>query len=79
MPDCPVTVLVADDHADRLPDVVRHLRAAGLQVGSVQEIIGVVTGTVSDDRLGALRAVPGVAAVDEVRDFQLAPPDAPLQ
>lgn len=78
MRDVPVNVLLRD--GVRADAVVAELRAAGLRVEQVMDAIGAVTGRVPEAELDALRAVPGVSAVEAAgRDFQLPPPDAPVQ
>jgi hypothetical protein len=72
-----VTVTVGD--LGRLDEVVDRLREAGLRVERVLEPVGVVTGSVDPARRAALRAVPGVVAVEDDRHVGLAPPDAGVQ
>ena len=74
-----VSVLVDDDRLTDLAAIVAALRSAGLEVAQVLEELGTVTGVVDDSRLGGLRRVAGVAAVEPSRDYQLPPPEAPVQ
>jgi hypothetical protein len=74
-----VTVLVADDHLDRMAEVVAGLRAAGLHVTAVHDALGTVAGEGEAADLAALRRVAGVAAVERDRTIQLPPPDADVQ
>ncbi|HEX6361151.1 hypothetical protein [Actinophytocola sp.] len=74
-----VVISVADDQVDDMASVVEALRHAGLRVDEVLESVGVVTGTVEGDVLGSLSAVPGVAEVEQSREFQLPPPDSTVQ
>lgn len=74
-----VTVTVADSHAGAVADVAELLARAGMEVAQVLAAIGVITGAVDDELRAAIEAVPGVAAVQEQSDFQLAPPDADVQ
>jgi len=78
-PRTAVTVLVADDHLDRVAEVVAGLRAAGLHVTAVHDALGTIAGEGEAERLPSLRDVPGVAAVEPDRAFQLPPPDAEVQ
>jgi hypothetical protein len=77
--DQPITVTVADDHASRIHDVADRLRAAGMRVDQVLGAAGVITGSVPGPRRPAIEALPGVAAVEDERSFQIAPPDADVQ
>lgn len=71
-----VTVVVDDDAVDT---VAAALRAAGMQIDQVLGTLGVVTGAVPADRQGAVAGVAGVVSVTEDRQYQLPPPDAPIQ
>ncbi len=74
-----VSLSVADDHMDRFPQVVEDAKAAGLDVGEELELIGVVNGSIDDERVEELRHVPGVAYVEEERIFEIPPPDSTIQ
>jgi hypothetical protein len=49
-------------------DVVDRLRRAGFQVSHTLEALGLVLGSADPLVLDRLRAVPGVAAIDEERE-----------
>jgi len=70
-----ITVTVSGD-ADT---VARKLRAAGMNVAQVLGAAGVITGSVAAERRASLTDLPGVAAVEAERTFQIAPPDAEVQ
>ena len=72
----PVTVTVADSHLAGIDDLVERLRRAGMQVDAVHAAIGIVTGSAPTAQLAAIRALPGVAAVEEQTTFRIASPDA---
>lgn len=74
-----VTVTVSDDHLDALHTVAAALRANGMQVHEVLDTVGVISGSVPEDRRGSLSAVDGVEAVEDVHTFQLPPPESPVQ
>jgi hypothetical protein len=74
-----VSVTVADDHLGRIDEIVAELRREGMRVDQVLKEVGVITGSVPDDRLHALDAVPGVESVEGTTTFQLPPPDSPIQ
>lgn len=74
-----VSVSVSDDHVDHFPEVVEGVRAAGLEVAQELDLIGVVSGSIEEERMDDLRSVPGVAAVEPDREFQIAPPDSAIQ
>ncbi|KOG42822.1 hypothetical protein [Streptomyces resistomycificus] len=74
----PVGVVVAVD-PDRFTEAVEGLRRAGLTVTSEQRVLGTLSGTVAEDRIGALDAVDGVNFVDRERTARLPRPDSPIQ
>jgi hypothetical protein len=77
--DLDVLVSVAEDHLDRLGEVVEHLQAAGLRVAETMEHLGVVAGTIAARRMAGLRGVEGVDAVEPNRPYQLPPPASDVQ
>jgi precorrin-6B methylase 2 len=56
--------------------VAERLRAAGMQVGQVLAEIGIITGSVDDERRAALADVAGVVAVEAEREVRISPPQA---
>jgi len=74
----PVKVVVSVD-PERFSDVVQSAVDAGLEVDEEMPAVGVVSGRVPPESLGALTDVEGVEAVERERTFQLPPPDAPVQ
>ena len=73
-------MLVADEHIGAIEDVAAALQQAGLRLGQALPATGVITGAVEDETaLAALAAVEGVAAVEQVHEIQLPPPDEPVQ
>lgn len=74
-----VVVSVTDDHLNDLSTVLAALRQAGLVVDGIQEALGTVTGSIDADAIGRLETVPGVAAVERERRYQLPPPAADVQ
>lgn len=65
-----VPVLVRMDRARPRHDVVEDLTAAGLHVDRVLARVGVVSGSVAPEALGALGEVRGVSAVERERTVQ---------
>lgn len=74
-----ISISIADDHLDRFPEVVKSLREAGFDVSQELATLGVVTGSADSAKLGDLRQVAGVSAVEPAETFQLPPADDPLQ
>ena len=74
-----ITISVADDAIDRIDEVVAALEDGGMQVDQVLRPLGVITGSADTQRVQALGAVSGVAAVEPQRTVQLPPPDSDVQ
>ncbi|MGC9376571.1 hypothetical protein [Streptomyces sp. MH13] len=74
----PIGVVVAVA-LDRFTDAVEGLRRAGMTVTSTQPVLGTLSGTVPEDRIGALEAVDGVISVDRERTVRVPRPDSPIQ
>jgi hypothetical protein len=74
-----ITVSVTDDALDRIDEVVAALENGGMHIDQVLRPIGVITGEADTQRVQALGAVAGVAAVEPQRTVQLPPPDSDVQ
>ena len=74
-----ITISVADDAIDRIDEVVAALEDGGMHVDQVLRPLGVITGSVDTQRVQALGAVAGVAAVEPQRTVRLPPPDSDVQ
>lgn len=59
-------------------EAAARLRAAGLHVQEVLDMIGVVTGSATATTATRLRALSGVADVSPVAGVDIGPPDAPV-
>jgi hypothetical protein len=75
----PLTVSVDDEHLDAMDEVEQLLREAGMSVERSLAAIGTITGSAPASKLSAVRATEGVADVEAEREFQLPPPDSPVQ
>ena len=75
-----VSISVDDAHLASISSVARALQEQGMRVEQVLDGLGIITGSVSDDRRTLLERVPGVDAVLEGGlTHQLPAPDADLQ
>ena len=72
-----VTVSIDDKHLSAIHEVAANLQEQGLQVQSVLEGVGVITGSVPDEQRHTLLNVAGVTSVDPDLDVQLPPPGEP--
>ena len=73
-----VNVSVADDYLDRFAMVVHRCKKAGLKVEQQLAHIGVLSGSIDANKLAELTQVEGVAAVEQSRTYQIAPPDSEI-
>ena len=74
-----VTVTVGDDHVGDIARVVSQLKAEGMTVDQVLEVVGMITGSVPSERRAAIEGLPGVVSVENEHTFQIPPPDAEVQ
>lgn len=76
-----VTLLVTVDeqYADQLSEVADRLRAAGMIVENLMEMVGTITGSIDAEKVKVISQLKGVAHVETSRRFQLAPPDSEIQ
>ena len=71
--------LVVTLSGDRnIQDVVRDLKASGLQHLETLDAIEVVTGSAASNSIAKLRKVPGVKDVSQDHKVDIGPPDAPV-
>jgi len=59
-----IAVAVTDDAIARTPEVVHACQALGFEADSTLPWVGMFTGFIEAERIGALKRVPGVAAVE---------------
>lgn len=74
-----LSISVDDEHLDKMPEVVKRIKKAGLKVESQLEALGIITGSVDADKQDSIRSIKGVANVEEDRSIQIAPPDSDVQ
>ena len=74
-------IAVDDAHLSKMGEVVDRLREAGVDVREANETLGTVTGSIDESRVAvdALRAVEGVDVVEQQEEYELPPPDSPIQ
>jgi hypothetical protein len=64
-----VLVTVDDDHRDRLGEMAERLQSAGLNVAETFPLGGVIAGEAAPRDLAKLRAIEGIASVEEEPSF----------
>lgn len=67
-----VSLLVSVDEANlpRFSEVVDVMKGVGMDVERQMETLGIVTGSVSPDKVGPIRDIEGVARVEESRQVR---------
>ena len=73
------SVSIADGHLDRMAEIAREAEAAGLQIESRLEAVGVLTGSAMPEAVDRLRGIPGIEEVEEEREVRIAPPGSRIQ
>jgi hypothetical protein len=71
-------VSVADPSPGRLAVTAQRLRDAGLIVTQVLDVVGVIVGHAEEAIVPRLLAVPGVAAIEEERDYSISSPESDI-
>jgi hypothetical protein len=74
-----VIIAVSDEYYDRFPEVVAAAKDAGLEVEREMPVVGVVSGSIDDEKLPELSKLRGIASVEQDRVYRIAPPDSELQ
>ena len=72
-------VSVDDEGFRNLSEIVEACKAAGLEVDSVLDAAGVITGQGDRAVCESVKHIKGVAAVEEQREVQIAPPTDTVQ
>lgn len=74
----PVNVTIGPAASTERASTVAKLRSAGLRDAKVLDALGIVTGRVAEEKMAALREVPGIT-VEMDESVQIPPPDQPIQ
>ena len=59
--------------------MLKRLRQAGFRIEQSLEAVGVVTGSVPEEKMASIREIEGVKSIELEQEYQLAPPDSPVQ
>ncbi len=75
-----LTISVDDEHLNKMPEVVKKIKKAGLKVDQQMESLGMITGSIDVDKFDSLNRIKGVSNVQRDEEgFQIAPPDSEVQ
>ncbi|WP_207481921.1 hypothetical protein [Arenibaculum pallidiluteum] len=69
-PPLNVLITVEDQFCDQIETVARNLKSAGMTVAEVFPLSRVIAGEVATENLGKVRAVEGIASVEEETTFR---------
>lgn len=76
----PLYVVVDDQYAARMDEVVERLQSAGMRVEKVLGALGAVTGSAPLDQMATIAHIPGVSQVSQPRrQFRVPSPDSDIQ
>jgi fructose/tagatose bisphosphate aldolase len=64
---------------DQFSEVVKRCKDAGMNVEAELDAVGIVTGSIDSSKIHSLDQIEGVEYVEQSRNFQIAPPDSPIQ
>jgi hypothetical protein len=79
MPKIKVSISVDDAHIDRLMEVAASLQSVGMDVEQTLPSVGIISGSVSSDRVNGLYHIEGVQHIEPEQIYQLSPPGADVQ
>lgn len=74
-----ISISVDDTHLSQIEQVSRQLQSSGMSVEQTLSSIGVISGSISNDRLDGLKKIEGVKNIEPQENYQLAPPDSDVQ
>ena len=74
-----VVVSVDDDHLSKFPQVVDEAKSAGMTIDEQMHAIGIISGSIDSSQEDLLKNVKGIEHVESARDYQIAPPESPVQ
>ena len=73
-----ISVSVDDSHLSQIEQVSQQLQSSGMSVEQTLSTIGVISGSISADKLDDLDQIEGIK-VEPQESYQLAPPNSDLQ
>ncbi|PSB03375.1 ketohydroxyglutarate aldolase [Merismopedia glauca] len=74
-----ISVSVDEAHLPQIQEVSQHLQSSGMKVDQTLSSIGIISGSIPEDRLNSLRQIDGVQNVETQQSYQLAPPNSNIQ
>jgi hypothetical protein len=74
-----VSVCIHNDHIDQIGQVSDSLRASGMDIEQTMPNIGIVSGSIESQQIEQLQEIAGVDSVELEQNYQLPPPNSPLQ
>ena len=72
-------ISIADQHLSRFSQVIKDTEKAGLDVETKDKDLGLVTGSIDEEKVDSLRKVKGVEHVETERNIQIPPPESDIQ
>jgi hypothetical protein len=72
-------ISIDEEHLPQIAEVAQALTDRGVNVEQILDQVGVISGSCDATTARELSQVKGVAAVEEEQQYQLSPPDSPIQ
>lgn len=79
MSQIPITVSVDEAHLPQIQEISQQLGSSGMNVEQTLSSIGVIQGSIAEDRVNIIREIEGVQNVETQRTYHLNPPDSKIQ
>ncbi len=79
MSEVKISVSVDDAHLSQISQISQQLQSSGMNVEQTLSIVGIVSGSIDQNKLNNLYQIEGVKNVESQQGFQLAPPNSDIQ
>ena len=79
MSEVKISISVDDAHLSQIEQVSQQLQSSGMSVEQTLSSIGVINGSISNERLDSLKQIEGVKNIEPQENYQLAPPNSDVQ
>jgi hypothetical protein len=74
-----LSLSVSDSHMGRISKVAQAAEKAGLKVEQRLDDLGVLIGSIDEDKVGQLHGLDGVSHVEKAQVVGVPPPHSPIQ
>ena len=74
-----LSLSVSDSHMGKINEVAQAAKKAGLKVEQRLDDLGVLIGSIDENKVGQLHSIDGISHVDNAQVVGVPPPDSPIQ